>query len=111
MYFGEKWLAQIPLFEETYRDFSYNGEIMLNEQDFIDILNEKMDMDEGFGAKLRPLYIILLYSDSSFDHVVEKFVKDQQYWHAAISFGPGLTHCYSFNFGECNANRFKGGLC
>ena len=110
MYFGAKYLSEPTLLDEAYCDFVYMGESSINTQEFIDILNEKMDMDEGYGAKLRPIYVVLLYSDSTFDHVVEKFVKDQQYWHAAISFGPGLTHCYSFNFGEANANKFKGGL-
>lgn len=115
MYFGEKYLTEKVLLEEAYKDFLYKGHIgkldaIVNEQEFIDILNEKMDMDEGFGAKLRPVFIILLYSDSAFDHVVEKFCKGQEYWHAAISFGPALSHCYSFNFGEAAANRVKGGL-
>ena len=76
----------------------------------MDILNEKIDMEEGYGAKLRPVFIVLLYSDSNFDHMAEKFVKNQKYWHASIAFGPGLSKCYSFNFGEANANKFKGGL-
>ena len=79
-------------------------------QEYLDILNEKIDMDEGYGAKLRPVFIVLLYSDSDFDHKAEKFVKNQTYWHAAMGFGPALSKTYSFNFGEANANKFKGGL-
>ena len=110
MYFGAKYLSEPTLLDEAYCDFVYEGADSINIDEYLGILNEKMDMDEGYGSKLRPIYVILLYSDSTFDHVMEKFVKDQQYWHAAISFGPGLTHCYSFNFGEANANKFKGGL-
>lgn len=76
----------------------------------LNAIKESIDMEEGYGAKLRPVFIVLLYSDSTFDHVAEKFVKNQTYWHAALSFGPALSKCYSFNFGEANANKFKGGL-
>jgi hypothetical protein len=96
---------------ENYSNYVYQGSnTPLNEQSCIDILTEGIDKDEGFGTKLRPIYVILLYSDSRFDHVMEKFVKNQQYWHAAISFGPALSTCYSFNYGEADANKFKGGL-
>ena len=78
--------------------------------EYMNILNEAIDKDEGFGNILRPVFIVLLYSDSNFDHLAEKFVKGQKYWHAAIGFGPSLKHCYSFNFGEANANKRKGGL-
>ena len=79
-------------------------------ENYDDIINEKIDADEGYGAKLRPVFIVLLYSDSTFDKIAEKFVKGQKYWHASIGFGPALSKCYSFNFGEAYANRFKGGL-
>ena len=75
-----------------------------------EVLTEKIDMDEGFGGKLRPVFIVLTYSDSRFDHIAEKFVKNQKYWHAAIGFGPSLSRTYSFNFGEADSNKFKGGL-
>lgn len=102
------------LYLENYVDFNR----VLSEEDmqpYIDelskeLVNEKIDMDEGFGGKLRPVFIVLTYSDSRFDHVAEKFVKNQKYWHAAIGFGPSLSRTYSFNFGEANTNRFKGGL-
>ena len=42
--------------------------------------------------------------------ISRKIVKNQQYWHAAISFGPALSACYSFNYGEEYTNKFKGGL-
>ena len=100
------------LFQNDYiiesTDESYQEYIDLLEAD--DANTIEIDPDEGYGAALRPVFIILLYSDTTFDHVVEKIVKDQDYWHAAISFGPALTHCYSFNFGEANANKIKGGL-
>ena len=67
--------------------------------EYIEFLNEAIDPDEGFGAKLRPVFVITMYVSSTFDHFVEKFVKDQEYWHAAISFGPSLNKCYSFNKG------------
>lgn len=76
----------------------------------MDITTESIHMTDGTGCKYRPVFIILLYSDSTFDHVAEKFVKNQKYWHAALGFGPSLSTTYSFNFGECEANRFKGGL-
>ena len=88
--------SQLPLFESY---MSYRR-----------VLTEDIDKDEGFGNILRPVFIILLYSDSNFDHLAEKFVKGQKYWHASIGFGPSLKHCYSFNFGEANANKRKGGL-
>lgn len=95
---------------------SFNRELdESNLQPYIDeltkeVLTEKIDMDEGFGGKLRPVFICLTYCDTSFDRFVEKFVKDQTYWHASIGFGPALSRTYSFNFGEANANNLKGGL-
>lgn len=74
------------------------------------IASESIHMIDGTGCKYRPVFIILLYSDSGFDHIAEKFVKNQKYWHAAIGFGPALSTTYSFNFGECEANARKGGL-
>ena len=102
------------LYLENYVDF--NRELSeADMQPYIDelsseLVNEKIDMDEGFGGKLRPVFIVLTYSDSRFDHVAEKFVKNQKYWHAAIGFGPSLSRTYSFNFGEASTNKFKGGL-
>lgn len=77
---------------------------------YSNFLNEAINIDTGAGGKLYPVFIVLLYSDSDFDHVAEKFVKNQKYWHAAIGFGPSLSRTYSFNFGEAEANKFKGGL-
>ncbi len=88
------------LFLENY--FNYNDQ---NNQ-----IQETIDMDEGYGGKLKPVFIVLLYSDSNFDHIAEKFVKGQSYWHAAVGFGPALSRTYSFNFGEADANKIKGGL-
>lgn len=122
MIYGNKFLdKEIQSYQLHYDNFFNLFPDLITEsteasyQEFVDILNEaeetkEIDPDEGYGADLRPVFIVLLYSDSTFDHVVEKFVKDQSYWHAAISFGPALSHCYSFNFGEANANKFKGGL-
>ena len=122
--YGNKFLVEeqqkyIKLMKESYDNFYklHNSCVIESTdesyQEFIDILQEdvkKIDADEGYGADLRPVFIVLLYSDTTFDHIAEKFVKNQDYWHAAISFGPALTHCYSFSFGEANANKFKGGL-
>lgn len=123
MIYGNKFLdKELVAMKESYDNFyrlfpeCITESTDYNYQEYIDILNEdeketkKIDPDEGYGADLRPVFIVLVYSDSTFDKVAEKFVKDQEYWHAAISFGPALTHCYSFNFGEANANKFKGGL-
>lgn len=107
MYFGEKYLKEHEFFEEDYRDFD-TSDININEQEFIDILNEKMDMDEGFGSKLRPIFVVLIFADSMFDKIAGKFVKGQQYWHAAISFGPALSSCYSFNFAKDTTNTLGG---
>lgn len=77
------------------------------------IITEDIDADEGYGNILRPVFIVLLYVDSTFDKIAEKFVKGQKYWHASISFGPSLKYCYSFNYNwdkEFNTNKFKGGL-
>lgn len=112
------------LYENYYKGLDENCVITESSesyQEFINILKEassyngdgsSIDDTEGFGAELRPVFIILLYSDTTFDHVAEKFVKDQDYWHACLSFGPALTHCYSFSFGdaESGTNKFKGGL-
>lgn len=130
--FGNKFLTEgevldVNLYEEAYKNFYKDNNHIITEssevyQEFIDILNEdvtkddnkinKIDADEGHGAELRPVFIVLLYSDTTFDHIAEKFVKNQDYWHAALSFGPALTHCYSFSFGdpEAGTNKFKGGL-
>lgn len=75
-----------------------------------DSIEEAVDVDEGYGGKLRPVFIVLIYSDSTFSHTADKFVKNQKYWHAAIGFGPSLSRTYSFNFGEADANKVKGGL-
>lgn len=113
--FNDKFIRES--YDNFFRLFpnNINESLNVSYQEYIDILEasnevKEIDPDEGYGADLRPVFIVLLYSDSTFDHVVEKFVKDQSYWHAAISFGPALTHCYSFNFGEANANKLKGGL-
>lgn len=101
------------LYLENYVDFDCNlteSEMQPYLDELQGIVSEKVDMDDGFGGKLRPVFIVLLYSDSNFDHVAEKFVKNQKYWHAAIGFGPSLSRTYSFNFGEANANKIKGGL-
>lgn len=95
---------------EHYFNFNSNIPIFESYMEYKNILLETIDKDEGFGNILRPVLIVLLYSDSNFDHVAEKFVKGQKYWHAALSFGPSLKHCYSFNFGEADANKRKGGL-
>ena len=128
--YGNKFLDEnldIDFLKKTYDNY-YKGlnentiitESSANYQEFIDILNEDItkgdsntiDDIEGYGAELRPVFIVLLYSDTTFDRVAEKFVKDQDYWHACLSFGPALTHCYSFSFGdaESGTNKFKGGL-
>ena len=75
-------------------------------------LLEKMDIDDGSkGDTLyKPVFIVLLYSDSDFDHKAEKFVKNQEFWHASIGFGASLSKTYSFNYDECEANKYKGGL-
>ena len=98
MYFGD-CLREQNLYIEDYFDIEES-----------DIVTEAIDMDEGYGGQLRPIYIVLLYADSTFDKIADKFLKGQQYWHAAISFGPSLKTCYSFNMGKDNANKFKGGL-
>lgn len=106
----EAQISDINLYYEGWLNF---GKTTLPEdciEEHYNILNEKIDLDEGYGKKLRPVYVILLYSDSSFDKFVEKFVKGQSYWHASMAFGPALSQCYSFNFGEASANKFKGGL-
>lgn len=124
MLYGNKFLNQdidYNLMKESYENYDklFGSKYVIEStdesyQEYIDILQEaeekKIDADEGYGSDLRPVFIILLYSDTTFDHIAEKFVKNQDYWHAAISFGPALTHCYSFSFGEANANKIKGGL-
>jgi len=98
---------QIPAFEYYYHEESKKS---ISLDNYYNCLNEAIDLDEGYGNILRPVFIVLLYSDSNFDHIAEKFVKNQKYWHAAIGFGPSLSRTYSFNFGEADANKFKGGL-
>lgn len=96
--------------EEFYSDIDYKIPTFKQYLEYTNILTESIDEDEGFGNILRPVFIVLLYSDSNFDHLAEKFVKNQKYWHAAISFGPSLKYCYSFAYGENNANKITGGL-
>jgi len=94
---------------ENYIDFEYNNSI--NEQEYIDVLNESIDIDEGFGLKLRPIYIILTYTDTRFDRIANKLVKGQEFWHASMSFGPSLKLCYSFSYWKrAHTNNLKGGL-
>ena len=81
------------------------------EESYIDHeLNESIDMTEGLGGLLHPIFVVLIYSGSAFARTAEKIVKDQDYWHASIGFGPALSRLYSFNYGHYEANRFKGGL-
>lgn len=74
------------------------------------VVDEDIDMDSGLGGKLKPVFILLMYSGSTFSRVAGKFVKGQTYWHAAIGFGPSLNKLYSFNVGKAGANKFFGGL-
>ena len=100
------------LLEENYFDINTNLSVF-EKREFIGALNESIDVDEGFGNVLRPVFIVLTYMDSTFDKVVEKFVKGQKYWHAGISFGPSLKNIYSFNYGNAavkNVNKFTGGI-
>ena len=116
-YVKENAAMQIKNAMATYLNYDID-ETQLSESEMeaihqelsIDSVNEAIDMDDGYGAALRPVFIVLLYSDSDFDHTAEKFVKNQDYWHAAIGFGPALSRCYSFNYGEASANKIKGGL-
>lgn len=91
-----------------FENINYLSESELEE--FENILNEKIDVETGMGGLLKPVFIILIYSGSLFSKVAGKLVKDQQYWHAAISFAPSLSHCYSYNFNNGNSNKYKGGL-
>lgn len=88
----------------------YQLESFINFCDDMMIAKEGLHMITGNGCQYHPVFIVLLYSDSTFDHVAEKFVKNQEYWHASIGFGPALSTLYSFNFGEAEANKLKGGL-
>lgn len=94
--------------------FNFNSNIPIFEfyMEYKNILNEAIDKDEGFGNILRPVFIVLLYSKSTASKIFSKFIKDEVYWHAALSFGPSLKYCYSFNFGHDNYgnNKLIGGL-
>ena len=97
---------------DHYFNFNSNIPIFESYMEYKNILNEAIDKDEGFGNILRPVFIVLLYSKSTASKIFSKFVKDEVYWHAALSFGPSLKYCYSFNFGHDNYgnNKFTGGL-
>jgi hypothetical protein len=75
------------------------------------LINESIDRYEGFGALLRPIYVILLYSDTLFDKIGNRVLREKpDYWHAALAFAPGLDYCYSFNYMKDSTNLIKGGL-
>lgn len=76
----------------------------------LDEAMESLHYDTGDGCKYHPVFVILLNCKTTFDKIAGKLVKGQMYWHAAISFGPSLSSVYSFNFGEAEANKLKGGL-
>lgn len=97
-----------PSFENYYSLEAKHG-ISLNEY-YTRVLNEAIDKDEGFGNKLRPVFIITMRSAEFFDKIADKVAKGQEFWHAAIGFGPSLSRTYSFNYMEASANGFKGGL-
>lgn len=90
----------------------YGNVLSLSEQEntYLNLLTESIDMDTGEGGLLQPVFIALSYCDSKFDKVVNTFVKTETYWHSAIGFGPSLRYMYSFNYGEYDANFIKGGL-
>ena len=73
------------------------------------ILQERMNMEDGSGELLRPVFVIIMYSESAVVKIFEKAMPDQKYWHAAIGFGPLLDTLYSFNM-DHHANKLKGGL-
>lgn len=107
--YGNKFIDEdINLYKKSYDNYYRLYENTIKE--YTDLITESIDVDEGYGEDLRPIFVILLYSDTLFDRIAEKVVKDQDYWHSAISFGPALSRCYAFNFGESNANKIKGGL-
>lgn len=70
---------------------------------------EAVDPDEGWGNTLRPVFIVLCNARGWFAKMGDKFVKNQPYWHAGISFGPNLSTIYSFNIQDPHVN-FGGGL-
>ena len=99
---------------EDYCDFiNENSKNVINEQN-IDIIKENLNKDTGSGAKLHPIYILLIHGETAFDHVAQVLVrKKQTYWHAALSFGPSLSTCYSFRGGMSSTTvnpHFSGGL-
>lgn len=76
-------------------------------------LLEAIDPDEGWGNVLRPVFVVLTFSDkSNFVNIAKKFKKFDHYtyYHAAIGFGPSLKHLYAFNNGHVFANKITGGL-
>ena len=116
-FYGNKFIIHDildhSLLEKAYNNFNLPDEVLTEakiserQEKFTHNITSRKDNTQ---YPIMPVYIVLLYSDSTFDHIVEKFVKDQDYWHASIAFDPELKYCYSFNFGEAEANKFKGGL-
>ena len=90
------------------KDFLLYGARMTSQS--LDTTMESMNYDTGDGCKYHPVFVILLNCKTTFDKIAGRLVKGQMYWHAAISFGPSLSNVYSFNFGEAEANKIKGGL-
>lgn len=87
MYFGES-LDPI-LYLENYINFDINTNIGIKED------NQSFDLENTF---LKPVFILLTFCDTTFDHIADKFVKGQKFWHATIGFDYALTQCYSFNY-------------
>lgn len=108
----------LNLSEETIAQANLEAEYLAYlEQDIydygLDVLNEKFNPKTGTGGKLRPVFVVLLYSDGPFPHMAEKFVKDQEYWHAGFAFSPNLDRIYSFSYAapETVQSGHRGGLC
>ena len=96
MYFGES--IEPKLFFENYINFDIDYIIYNLENNITDGLQNNL---------LKPVFILLTYCDTTFDHIAEKFVKGQQFWHAIIGFDYTLTDCYSFNY---NPKTHESGL-
>lgn len=114
MIYGEALNLNESSKEQLALEAKYSAYLEQDTYDYgLDVLNEKFNPKYGTGGKLRPVFVVLLYSDGRFPHIAEKFVKGQEYWHAGFAFSSNLDRIYSFSYDapETVQSGHKGGLC
>ena len=105
------------LFFENYIDLN----TIPNQKTIEEFLQESIDPDEGYGNKLRPIFIVAVVNPKDMltkvglalrKYAIGRDGNEEKFWHISMGFGPNLKHLYSFSNGHSDAgnNARKGGL-